>query len=54
MKNIYFYETTVFHKRIKPFKNFFSYNYPSVMINLENTKDIDKKFFFSINSKNKL
>jgi len=52
MKNIYFYETTVFHKRIKPFKNFFSYKYPSVMINLENTKDIDKKFFFSINSFN--
>ena len=54
MKNIYFYETTVFHKRIKPFNNYFSYSYPSMMINLENIRTLKKKFFFSINSFNLL
>lgn len=54
MKNIYFYETTVFHKRTSPFNNYFSYKYPSVMINLESIKTLEAKILFSINSFNLL
>ena len=52
MKNIFFLKTTIFHKRTKPFLNFFSYKYPSLLLNLENMKN--NNFFFSINKFNLL
>ena len=52
MKNVYFYKTTIFHKRIKPFKNYFSHSFPTIMLNLKELKKVDKKIFFSINKFN--
>ena len=52
MKNIFFLKTTIFHKRTKPFLNFFTYKYPSLLLNLENMKN--NNFFFSINKFNLL
>ena len=52
MKDLYFYEVAIFHKRTKPFKHFFSYSYPAIMLNLEKYNTIKKKNFFSINKFN--
>ena len=45
MKDLYFYQVTIFHKRTKPFKNFFSHSYPAIMLNLEKYNVIEKKTF---------
>ena len=52
MKDLYFYQVTIFHKRTKPFKNFFSHSYPAIMLNLEKYNVVEKKNFFSINKFN--
>ena len=52
MKDLYFYQVTIFHKRTKPFKNFFSHSYPAIMLNLEKYNAVEKKSFFSINKFN--
>src|SRR6056300_735673 len=52
MKNIFLLKTKIFHKRTKPFFNFFTYKYPSLLLNLENMKN--DNFFFSINKFNLL
>ena len=52
MEDIYFYQTTIFHKRTKPFANFFSYSYPAIMLNLSKYNTIKKTAFFSINKFN--
>ena len=49
MKDLYFYQTTIFHKRTRPFQNFFSHSYPAIMLNLEKYNTIEKKIFFSFN-----
>lgn len=54
MKDLYFYQTSIFHKRTVPFKNFFTYSYPSIMIKLGKLNLIKKNKFFSINSFNLL
>ena len=46
MKDLYFYQGTIFHKRTKPFKNFFSYSYPAIMLNLEKCNTFKKKSLF--------
>lgn len=43
MKDLYFYQVTIFHKRTKPFKNFFSHSYPAIMLNLEKYNVVEKK-----------
>tara|TARA_B110000977_G_scaffold564_1_gene765 strand:+ start:274 stop:495 length:222 start_codon:yes stop_codon:yes gene_type:complete len=52
MKDLYFYQVTIFHKRTRPFKNFFSHSYPAIMLNLEKYNAVEKKSFFSINKFN--
>jgi|TARA_B100001093_G_scaffold507481_1_gene568104 DUF1365 family protein len=52
MKDLYFYQVTIFHKRTKPFKNFFSHSYPAIMLNLEKCNAFKRKSFFSINKFN--
>ena len=45
-------DNKIFHRRKKPFSNFFNYNVCSVLINLKKINKINKLKFFSINSFN--
>ena len=45
-------DNKIFHRRKKPFTNFFNYNVCSVLINLKKLDKINKLKFFSINSFN--
>ena len=53
MINSYIYNGTVIHKRFKPKENYFKYKVFSLLINLSELEELDKKIsFFSLNKFN--
>ena len=53
MINSYIYNGTVIHKRFKPKEHYFKYKVFSLLINLSEIEELDKKInFFSLNKFN--